>query len=97
MVLTIKCATTVACAVGGLGFGLAAAWYWGKSTQIPVDPLNGDPNAIMPVLPELEQLAWLAAQVRANREIGRLNRIAAQLTALAIVLSTASTLLGLIC
>ena len=83
-------------AVGGLVFGLIAAWYWFKSTRVPIDPLNGDPNAIMPVVPELEQLTWLAAQFRANQEVGRLNTIAASLTAIAVVFSTASSVVGLL-
>ena len=97
MVFTVKCLATVACAVSGLVFGLASAWYWRKSAAVPVDPLNEDPTAVMPAMPELEHLAWLAAQLRANQEVGRLNKIAAKLTAAAIVLSTASTLIGLSC
>jgi hypothetical protein len=37
-------------AAGGLVAGLTAAWYWLRSTRVPVDPLNGDPHAIMPVV-----------------------------------------------
>jgi len=84
-----------ALAMSGLGFGLAAAWYWRKSTRVPIDPLDGDPNAIMPVVPELAQQAWWAAQFRANQEIGRLNTVAAILTAIAVVLSTASSVIAL--
>ncbi|NPT58687.1 hypothetical protein [Paraburkholderia elongata] len=94
----MTCTTKVAAfglAMSGLGFGLAAAWYWGKSTRVPVDPLNGDPNAIMPVVPELAQQAWRAAQFRANQEVGRLNTVAAILTAVAVLLSTASSVVAL--
>lgn len=90
MTCTMKLAA-FALAVSGLGFGLAASWYWRKSTRVPVDPLDGDPNAIMQVVPELAQQAWWAAQFRANQEIGRLNTVAAILTAVAMVLSTASS------
>lgn len=83
-------------AAGSLVFGLIAAWYWLKSTWVPIDPLDGDPNAIMPVVPELDQLTWLVAQFRANHEVGRLNAIAASLTAVAIVLSTASSVIGML-
>lgn len=83
-------------AMGGLVFGLVAAWYWYRSTRVAIDPLNDDPDAIMPVVPELEQLAWLAAQFRANQEVGRLNTIAATLTAVAVVFSTASSVIGML-
>lgn len=83
-------------AAGSLVFGLIAAWYWLRSTRVPIDPLDGDPDAIMPVVSELEQLTWLAAQFRANQEISRLNAIAASLTAVAVVLSTASSVIGML-
>lgn len=83
-------------AAGSLIFGLIAAWYWLRSTRVPIDPLDGNPNAIMPVVPELDRLTWLAAQLRANREVGRLNAIAASLTAIAVVLSTASSVIGML-
>lgn len=79
----------------GLLFGLGAAWYWFQSTRVPIDPLNGDPNAIMSVEPELMQQDWLVAQLNANQEVGRLNTIAAILTAVAVVLSTASSFVSM--
>lgn len=95
MTVTTKC-IALWLAIGGLIFGLIAAWYWLRSTRVPIDPLNGDPNAIMPVMPELGQSAWLAAQLRANQEVGRLNTIAASLTAIAVVLSAASSVAGML-
>ncbi|MCW3609154.1 hypothetical protein [Burkholderia cenocepacia] len=64
-----------------------------------------DPFAIEPVEHE-QKLLWMHvrqmrateanwnAVVDANREMGRLNQIAARLTAVALVLSTLSTLVG---
>ena len=95
MIATTK-GIAFALAIGGLLFGLAAAWYWSKSTQVPIDPLDSEPNAIMPVVPELAQLAWWTALFLANREISRMNIIAARLTAVAVVLSTASSVVGLL-
>lgn len=95
MAATTKC-VALWLAVAGLVFGLVAAWYWFRSTRVPIDPLNGNPNAIMPVEPAVERLAWLAAQFRANQEVGRLNTIAASLTAVAVVLSTASSVVGML-
>jgi hypothetical protein len=64
-----------------------------------------DPNSIEPVELELKALAWHVeqiqasqatweAQVRASREIGRLNAIAAVLTAVALMLSTVSAVIA---
>ncbi|MFK4448488.1 hypothetical protein ABH944_008544 [Caballeronia udeis] len=86
----------VVLAFGGLTCGLLAAWFWEKSTRVPVDPLDGDPTAIMPVLLDLEQQAWWAAQFRANQQIGRLNVLAARWTAAAVVLGTLSSVVGLL-
>ncbi|WP_168795964.1 hypothetical protein [Paraburkholderia aromaticivorans] len=83
----------VVLAFGGLTSGLLAAWLWEKSTRVPVDPLDGDPTA---VVPELEQQAWWAAQFRANQQIGRLNVLAARWTAAAVVLGTLSSIVGVL-
>ena len=85
----------IALAIGGLISGLVAAWFWERTTRVSVDPLNGDPHAIMPVLPAIEQLAWWAAQFRADQEIGRLNTLAARWTAAAVVLGALSSVVGL--
>ena len=93
--VTLTKCVAIALALGGLTCGLLAAWFWERTTQVPVDPLNGDPSAIMPVLPVLEQQAWWAAQFRADQEMGRLNTLAARWTAAAVVLSGVSSLIGL--
>lgn len=85
----------IALAIGALTSGLLAAWFWERTTRVSVDPLDGDPHAIMPVLPELTNLWWWAAQFRADQEMGRLNTLAARWTALAVVLSGLSSLIGL--
>ncbi len=86
----------IALAFAGMVAGLAAAWFWEKSAHVPIDPLNGDPNGVVSGEPELEQLAWLAAQLRANERVSVLNVIAARWTATAVVLSTVGTLIGLL-
>ena len=93
--VTLTKIIAIALASGGLISGLLAAWFWERTTRVPVDPLHGDPNAIMPVLPVLEQQAWWAAQFRADHEIGRLSTLAARWTAAAVVLSGVSSLIGL--
>ncbi|SOF00924.1 hypothetical protein SAMN05446635_9000 [Burkholderia sp. OK233] len=95
-------------AIAGLIVGLIAAWYWLRSARVPLDLPEGetcDPNSIEPVELELKALTWHVEQIQANqatweaqvrmsRKIGRLNAIAAVLTALALVLSTASAVIG---
>ncbi|CAB3972624.1 MULTISPECIES: hypothetical protein [Burkholderia] len=83
------------CAVGGLLVGLAAAGAWVWSTRVPLDPLEDNPGGIMPVIPELEALTWRVAGWKQNDRAGRRNRIAAGLTAVAVVLSAAASLLSL--
>lgn len=82
-------------AAGSLVFGLTAAWYWWRSTRVPVDPSNGDPHYILPVIPTLATMAWQAAQFSADQKISRLNRIAAVLSAVAVLLGAAATFWGL--
>lgn len=98
----------IALAIAGLVVGLIAAWYWLRSARVPLalpESEPYDPNAIEPVELELKALTWHVeqmqanqatweAQVRASREIGRLNAIAAVLTALALVLSTVSAVIA---
>jgi hypothetical protein len=95
-------------AIVGLVVGLIAAGYWLRSARVPLALPEGeayDPNAIEPVEPDLKALTWHVeqiqasramweAQVSASREIGRLNAIAAVLTAAALVLSTASAVIA---
>ena len=93
---TLTKSLAVALALGGLASGLLAAWFWEKSTRVPVDPLNGDPHAIMPVEFDLSQMSWWAAQFRANQQTGRLNVLAARWTAAAVVLGTLSSVVGVL-
>lgn len=83
------------CAVGGLLVGLAAAGAWIWSTRAPWDPLGGDPHAILSPDPELQQGQLNLADWSQTAEAGRRNRIAAALTAVAVVLSSAASLLSL--
>jgi hypothetical protein len=98
----------IALAIAGPVVGLIAAWCWLRSASVPLALPVGesyDPNSIEPVELELKALAWHVeqiqasqatweAQVRASREIGRLNAIAAVLTAVALMLSTVSAVIA---
>lgn len=105
---SIKHQISIALAIVGFLVGLLAAWYWYRSTLVQPqlgesEPFN--PHAIEPVDPELKSLTWHVqqtdasqaiwdAQVLASREVGRLNAKAAVWTAVALVLSTAASVLG---
>jgi hypothetical protein len=99
---------TISLAIASLIVGLIAAWYWLRSARVPLALPEGeanDPAAIEPVELELKALTWHVEQTKANQatweaqvcasqEIGRLNAIAAVLTALALVLSTVSAVIA---
>lgn len=79
-------------ALGGFGIGLAAARDWYEASQICPVPAWGDRE---PVDPHLSQMGWIVGMLNAASESGRLNRRAALLTAVAVVLSTGSGVAGL--
>ncbi|WP_199028733.1 hypothetical protein [Ralstonia sp. ASV6] len=78
----------------GFVFGIAAAFYWWRASRITVNP--NWPAGIAPVVPELEQLGWNVAFIKMAEQSGSLNRIAAALTAIAVVFTTASSVAGLL-
>ncbi|KVL65427.1 hypothetical protein [Burkholderia ubonensis] len=79
----------------GCWFGLAAAGAWVGSTRAPRDPLGGDPHATLSPDPPQQQGPLNLADWTQAAEAGRRTRIAAALTALAVVLSSATSLLSL--
>ncbi len=93
--LCLPKAIAIGLSLGGFITGIRAAYLWWQSTRVPVDPLNGDPNAIESGDSDFANLQWRAAQFRADQQIGRLNARAAGWTALAVVLGTLSSVVGL--
>ncbi|WP_257251555.1 hypothetical protein [Burkholderia cepacia] len=105
--MSSKLAITLAVMGFAFGVAGAGVWYRSAQVDfqrpaVEADDPN-DPLAIEPVEPDLKQLWWRVRQmqateanwnavVEANREMGRLNQIAARLTAVALVLSTLSAL-----
>ncbi|MGF6970720.1 hypothetical protein OKW43_007815 [Paraburkholderia sp. WC7.3g] len=81
-------------AVVGFAFGIAAACLWWKASR--VSPSPGWEGDLAPVIPELEQLGWNVAFIEAAQKSGALNSTAAILTAIAVVLTTGSTVVGLL-
>lgn len=84
-------ALTSAC--GGFAFGLLAAYYWWLASLVETMPMWGD---FEPVDPSLSQAGWIVGMMSAASESARRNQRAAVLTAVAVVLTTASGVLGLL-
>ncbi|WP_176100978.1 hypothetical protein [Burkholderia cepacia] len=83
------------CAVGGLLVGLAAAGAWIWSTRTPWDPLGGDSYVILSPDPQMQQGQLNLGGWTQAAEAGRRNRVAAALTAIAVVLSSVASLMSL--
>lgn len=80
--------------VAGFAFGLAAAYYWWKASRLSPQPWW--PDGIPPAMQELEQMGWTVAFIDLAQKSGALNRIAASLTAIAVILTTAAGLASLL-
>jgi hypothetical protein len=79
-------------AVLGFVVGLLAAAYWFRASCVEAVPIWGEQE---PVDPIQSQAGWVAGQLKAGTESANLNKIAARLTAAAVVLTTGATLAGL--
>ncbi|SEI14935.1 hypothetical protein [Paraburkholderia hospita] len=80
--------------LGSVGFvvGLLAARYWFLASKVDPLPVWGDRE---PVDQSLAQAGWIVGLLEASSESARLNRRAAALTAVAVVLTTGSGVAGL--
>ncbi|MDG0024933.1 hypothetical protein [Trinickia sp. Y13] len=85
----------IALALGALTAGLLAAWFWERTTRVRVDLFASDPYAMPAAGTDIADPMWWTAQFRAEREIGRLNTLAARWTAAAVLLGTLSSVVGL--
>lgn len=77
----------------GLGFGLAAAYYWYKSSQIKVNPGWKTPLD-EPVELTDKNSDWTTGLLEWGDKAAALNGKAAKLTACAVVFSTIASVLG---
>ena len=70
--------------------GLAAAYFWYKASKVVVTPNYAKPggSGFEPVNGSEGQ--WIAALLEAAQESGRLNIVAARLTAISVFLTTLS-------
>jgi hypothetical protein len=101
--LNIAIIASISLAVAGLAVGLCAAGYWLKASKIEIDPgwrsgpATSPADALKPIKPTDPQQAqgnWIVATITAACESARLNKVAARLTAAAVVLSALSSVVG---
>lgn len=71
-------------ALAGFVVGIFAAGYRFRASRIDAIPVWGDRE---PVDPVMSQAGWIAGLLQASSESARLNRRAAVLTAIAVVLT----------
>lgn len=83
---------TLALALSGFIVGILASLDWFRASRIGVEPVWGNRE---PVDPVLSQAGWIAGILNAASESGRLNRRAAFLTGVAVILTTGAGLAGL--
>ena len=72
--------------------GLVAAWYWYRASKITADPGWGQTGLVEPGIHSAVQDAWMAATLKAASESARLNKLAAQWTAVAVALTGISSI-----
>jgi hypothetical protein len=93
---------SIASAAAGLVVGLFAAYYWWKASKIEIDPgwRTGPPQSAADALRPIEpadgssDAVWLTATMKAASDSAYLNKRAALLTAVAVVFSALSGVLG---
>ena len=81
-------------AIAAFLVGLLAAWFWWKASTVDTGPAFPEAVKQNPGDANLVQSMSLWGLLDAVNESSRLNKRAALLTALAVVLSTASTLVA---
>jgi len=79
--------------VVGAVVGLWAAWEWFRASRVDAAPIWA--NDMEPKVTELAYAGWIAGMLQAGLESSRFNQRAAALTAIAVALGSASSLVGL--
>lgn len=80
-------------ALAGFVVGILAAVIWLQASRVFVSPQWGDSEPRDPVM---SQAGWILGLLQASTESARLNRRAAMLTAIAVLLTTVSGVAGLL-
>jgi hypothetical protein len=83
---------SIVLALSGFSVGLLASLDWFKASRIVAVPVWG---GVEPADPIQSQSGWISGLLTAASESGRLNRRAAFLTGVAVVLTTGAGLAGL--
>jgi hypothetical protein len=83
----------VGLAVCSMVFGLIAARYWYRSSVVKVDPGWTAKNP-QPVDPQLIQMDWNSATLKAIQKSSDLNKVAALWTAISVGLGGLSGIIG---
>jgi hypothetical protein len=83
---------TILLALSGFIVGVMASLDWFRASRIDAVPVWGTGE---PVDPIQSQAGWIAGILNAALESGRLNRRAALLTGIAVMLTTSSGFVGL--
>jgi hypothetical protein len=87
-------AVALGLAIVGLLAGLWAARLWWRASRVEIVPTYIEHGRIEPV--GGSQMDWILGTIKASNNSSRLNARAAIWTAVAIVLSTAASVVGLI-
>jgi hypothetical protein len=82
-------AITLLLAFGALAAGLVAAWYWYRSTLVPLEQTIKEAKSV-----EFATLGLVRGAMDAYQKVAALNSKAALWTALTAVLSAASAVFG---
>ncbi|HVA92207.1 MAG TPA: hypothetical protein VNL71_20465 [Chloroflexota bacterium] len=82
--------------LGAFVAGLLAARYWWRASRVDVVNPSYDPHTGVAPNPDYEQMGWTVGTLQAIAEAGRLNAIAAKLTAAAVLLGTVGNLVGVL-
>jgi hypothetical protein len=89
----MKVASTIL-AVFAFLTGLRAAYLWYRASRVQIIPMWAVNGRIEPVDPAQAQAEWTVAMLDMATKSGQLNQRGAIWTAIAVGLSTASTLIG---
>lgn len=84
----------LAVAIAGFAAGLVAAFYWYRASRVNFVPFWEANGGVEPVDPLQSAEHWVVALMKTGRKSGKLNRIAAVWTALSVLLSAISAVLG---
>jgi hypothetical protein len=75
--------------------GIASAYYWHKSSKVMIMPMVIINGKLVPLNPLGDEAVWISSLYQGIHKAGGLSKKAAIFTALAVILSSATSLLSL--